>query len=386
MSDRIAFVGTGADPDTRDRDGYAQAYRHAAGYQRIEGCELVGCADIVRENAEAFAERHGIDPGNVFKDYETMLRAVEPDVLSVCVPPGVHAEVVTGSAATGVPDAIHCEKPMATSWGDCRRMVEACDDADIQFTINHQRRIAPIYQQAKSLLDEGTIGELQRIEWSEVNLFDAGTHLFDLSTFFTDSEPAEWILAGLDYREENLWFGAHNENQAVAQWRYENGVYGLAVTGEGEGGDALDPYIALSGTEGRIELGASGGSPLRYRADTSGWTDVDVDEDVWGNPQFSKPRQGLNLVARRAPVLPDDLFEPDRPSHYDRAIEEVVRAYRSGTDSELSAEVALQGTELIFAAYESVRSRGRIDLPLEIDDNPLESMVEEGMLPVGAEP
>lgn len=385
MTDRIAFVGTGADPDNRDRDGYAQAYRHAAGYQRIDGCELVGCADIVRENAEAFAERHEIGPDGVFEDYETMLHEVEPDMVSVCVPPGVHAEIVTGSAATGVPDAIHCEKPMATSWGDCRRMVEACDDADIQLTINHQRRVGPIYQQAKSLLDEGTIGDLRRIEWSEVNLFDAGTHLFDLSTFFTDGEPAEWILAGLDYREENLWFGAHNENQAVAQWRYENGVYGLGVTGEEEGGDAFDPYIALSGTEGRIELGASDGSPLRYRTDTSGWTDVDVDEDVWGNPHLSKPRQGLNLVARRAPVLPDDLFEPDRPSHYDRAIEEAVRAYRTGADSELRAEVALQGTELIFAAYESVRSRGRVDLPLEIGDNPLESMVEEGMLPVGGE-
>jgi predicted dehydrogenase len=385
MTDRIAFVGTGADPENRDKEGYAQAYRHAAGYQRIDGCVLVGCADIVRENAEAFAERHDIDPGAVYEDYETMLREVDPDVVSVCVPPAVHAEIVIGAAETGVPDAIHCEKPMATSWGDCKRMVEACDDADIQFTINHQRRIGPIYQQAKSLLDDGTIGDLKRIEWSEANIFDAGTHLFDLSSFFTDDEPAEWILAAIDYREENLWFGAHNENQAVVQWRYENGVYGLGIAGEEEGGDAFDPYIALSGTDGRIELGASDGSPLRYRTDTSGWTDVDVDEDVWGNPQPSKPRQGLMLVAERAPVLPDDLFTADHVSHYDRAIEEVVRAYRTGTDSPLRAELALQGSELIFAAYESVRSRGRVDLPLEIDDNPLESMVEEGMLPIGAE-
>ena len=383
MTDRIAFVGTGADPETRDRDGYAQAYRHAAGYQRLGGCELVGCADIVRENAEAFAERYGIDPGNVFKDYETMLRAVDPDVVSVCVPPGVHAEIVTGAAETGVPDAIHCEKPMATSWGDCRRMVQACEAADVQLTINHQRRIAPIYREAKSILDEGTVGELRRIEWSEVNLFDAGTHPFDLSTFFTDESPPEWVLAGLDYREENLWFGAHNENHAVAQWRHENGVFGLAATGVGE--DAFDPYVALSGTEGRIELGSSDGSPLRYRTDTSGWTDVDVDEDVWGNPQYSKPRRGLNLLARRAPVIPDDVFEPDRPTHYDRAIAEVVDAYRSGADSELRAELALRGTELIFGAYESVRSRGRVEFPLEIDDNPLEAMVEEGLLPVGAE-
>ncbi|MDX1745174.1 MAG: Gfo/Idh/MocA family oxidoreductase, partial [Halobacteriales archaeon] len=289
--DRVAFVGTGAEPDDPDRDGFAMAYRHASGYQRLDGCELVGCADIIRENAEAFAETYDIDPGGVFEDYETMLREVEPDVVSVCVPPGVHADIVVGCAATGLPEAIHCEKPMATTWGDCRRMAEACEDAEIQLTINHQRRLGPIFRKAKAVLEEGTIGELERIECSAKNLFDDGTHLFDLSTFYTDGEPVEWILAGLDYREENLWFGAHNENQAIAQWRYENGVFG--IIGTGESNDAFGPRIALSGTDGRIEVGADDTSPLRYRSsDTSGWREVDVGENIWGNQRLSKPRKG----------------------------------------------------------------------------------------------
>jgi len=381
--DRVAFVGTGADPDSPDREGFAMAYRHAAGYQRLDGCELVGCADIVRENAEAFAETYDIDPEGVFEDYQTMLREVEPDVVSVCVPPGIHADIVVGCAATGLPEAVHCEKPMATSWGDCRRMAEACEDADIQLTINHQRRLGPIFRKAKSLVEEGAIGELERIECSAKNLFDDGTHLFDLSSFYTDDDPVEWILTGLDYREENRWFGAHNENQAIAQWHYENGVFGIMGTGESNG--AFGPRITLSGMDGRIEVGASDTSPLRYRSsDTGGWRKVDVGENIWGNPRLSKTRKGLDLVARRVPGLHDDLFRPDHLSHADRAIAEIMRAYRTGSDSELRAEVALQGTELIFAAYESVRSRGRVDLPLEVDDNPLESMVEEGMLPVSA--
>jgi hypothetical protein len=40
----------------------------------------------------------------------------------------------------------------------------------------------------------------------------------------------------------------------------------------------------------------------------------------------------------------------------------------------------LQATELIFASWESARRRGRVDLPLEIEDNPLEDMVEAGQL------
>ncbi|AUV82734.1 glucose-fructose oxidoreductase [Salinigranum rubrum] len=384
MTDRIALVGTGADPDDPDSDGFAMAYRHAAGYQRIDGCELVACADIVRENAEAFADAHDISAKGVYEDYETMLSEVEPDVVSVTVPPAIHADIVVGCAETEIPDAIHCEKPMATSWADCRRMADACDDAGIRLTINHQRRTGPIFREAKSLLDEGAIGDLRRIEWSTKNLFDAGTHLFDLSMFYTDETAVEWVLAGLDYREENRWFGTHNENQAIAQWKYENGVYGLAATGRGS--DLIDPYLALSGTDGRIELGASDGAPLRYRSsDTSGWKAVDTDENVWGDPLPSKFRAGLDLAAQRVPGVPDDLFGVDYPSHIDRAIAEVIRAHRTESDSVLDASVALKGTELIFAAYESVRRRGRVDLPLTVDDNPLESMVEEGLVAVGAE-
>lgn len=383
MADRIAFVGTGPDPDEPDSDGYAMAYRHAAGYERIDGCELIACADLVPANAEAFAAHHDIDPSAVYEDTQRMLRETRPDVVSVCVPPDAHADVVTACATTGVPDAIHCEKPMATTWADCQRMVEACERADVQLTINHQRRVGPIYRRAKELVDEGRIGDLQRVEWSEKNLFDSGTHLFDLTTLYADGTP-QWMLAGLAYRDENRWFGVHNENQAIAQWRYDSGVTGLAVTGESA--DVIDPTLALQGTDGRIEIGASAGPPLRYLApDTGGWEEVDVGENEWGDHRPSTPRAGLMAAAEALPGVSKSQVAVDYPSHIDRAIAEVIDAYRTGRESTLAAETAMEGTELIFAAYESVRRRDRVELPLDVDDNPLESMVTEGLVAVGRE-
>lgn len=35
---------------------------------------------------------------------------------------------------------------------------------------------------------------------------------------------------------------------------------------------------------------------------------------------------------------------------------------------------------LIFATYQSARKRGRVSLPLGIEDNPLEAMIESGAL------
>jgi len=53
-----------------------------------------------------------------------------------------------------------------------------------------------------------------------------------------------------------------------------------------------------------------------------------------------------------------------------------------GTDDEptLGARNALNSTEIIFGIWESARRRGRVDFPLDIDDNPLHAMVESGEL------
>ncbi|MFC5279532.1 Gfo/Idh/MocA family protein [Halorubrum rubrum] len=375
MTLRAAIIGTGADPDERDRTGYAMAYRHAPGYRRLDGVELVACADIVRENAEAFAETFDVPSPHVYEEYEEMLAVAEPDVVSVCVPPAIHADIVVDCAESGIPSAVHCEKPMATTWGDCRRMVGACERAGVQLTINHQRRFGAPFTRAKSLLDDGTVGELRRVEFGEVNLYDAGTHQFDLSGYFTDRSPVEWVLAGADFSEENEWFGTRNETQGLAQWRTESGVHGLAATGEapGTGRDFTGCYMRLSGADGVIEIGVDDGPPLRYRTDGGGWTTVDTGEDVHG-PTPGRLRLGLSKLAERAPVGDGASLTPT--SFVERAIEEVVDALREGRDPVISGERSLYAAELPFASWESVRRRARVDLPLEIDGNPLRTLVE----------
>jgi len=57
------------------------------------------------------------------------------------------------------------------------------------------------------------------------------------------------------------------------------------------------------------------------------------------------------------------------------AIQDLADALKTGREPELSARKALQATELIFATYESSRKRGRVDLPLEIEE--IESLMQE---------
>ena len=151
----VAFVGTGPNPaEPVWGESAAMAYRHADGYRRPDDCDLVACADIVREHGEAFADEFGIDAGHVYEDYEEMLAEAQPDIVSVATPVPTHADIVVDLIESGSPSAIHCEKPMADTWADCERMAAAAADADVQLTFNHQRRFDPRCRSAKDLLDE----------------------------------------------------------------------------------------------------------------------------------------------------------------------------------------------------------------------------------------
>ncbi|MFC6793250.1 hypothetical protein ACFQFH_01610 [Halobaculum halobium] len=193
----------------------------------------------------------------------------------------------------------------------------------------------------------------------------------------------EWVLSGIDYREENKWFGSHNENQGLAQWRYETGVRGLASTGTdpGMGDDFTGCYLRLVGSDGVVEIGVEDGPTLRYRVDGSGWTAVDVGATVHG-PTSGVVRAGARKLLERVPGVDERRVDP--PTFVDKAIEEVVDALVEGRTPAISGRRSLCAAELPFAAWESVRRRGRVDLPLDVDDNPLEAMVENGQIGPGA--
>jgi predicted dehydrogenase len=325
------------------------AYSHAPGYVRLDTCELVACADIVEENAAAFAEEFAIDEENVYTDGVEMVTDADVDVVSVVTPVPTHAPIVLDVIRNSSVAAIHCEKPMATSWGDARMMTLQANREDVQLTFNHQRRMVSPYRDVLELLDSDRIGEFRRIEVACGEILDNGTHYIDLANMYNGQTPIDWVLGGIDYREEHVKYGAHNENQALAQWQYENGVDGLATTGYGE--DFVGANLRLLGTEGEIVV----------RPDWSDDTQLAVrgtNTEDWETVEYATADA----------------------TDIELAIEHVIESLAAGEAPELSARNALDATEVIFGTYESSRRRGRVEFPLEVADNPLEKMVETGAL------
>ena len=351
---RVGFIGTGRRKERRDAKGFYMAYDHAAAYLKLsrslpDKCELVACADIVREHAEAFAHANGIPEEGVFTDYKEMLAKCNLDVVSICTWPHLHAPMVIDCAVAQV-RAVHCEKPMADTWGAARMMVQECQRRGVQLSFNHQRRFGAPFRKAYELLKSGDIGDLQRVEIACPNIYDWGTHYIDMCELYVGELPAEWVIGQIDYRTEQLVFGAHIENQAIGMWRYRNGIFGMIATGRGM--EMVGAENRLIGSDGVIEVGVRGGPPLRARRrGSTEWETVDTNGEHLHEPVFIQ-----------------------------RSITEVVDALETGREPEISGRHALNATEIIFAIYESSRSRSRVDLPLKIDDNPLVSMVKAGDL------
>ncbi|MFQ6131938.1 MAG: Gfo/Idh/MocA family protein [Armatimonadota bacterium] len=341
---RVAFIGTGLHRRTGGATGFGMAYDHARGYQGAGGCELVAAADIKRRNVEVFAQEFGV--GNTYLDYKEMLRREKPDVVSICTWPHLHADMVLACARAKV-RAVHCEKPMAPTWGESLKMAAACQRNRVQLTFNHQRRFLEPFQRAKELAHDGTIGELVRLEGACSNMIDWGTHWLDMFFFYNNENPPQWVIGQIDSREYRTIFGLPVENQAICHFMFENGVRAVLFTGYGSN---IGCENRLMGTHGTIEV-CNDQPHVRYRGKGSvGWREIRTHEGLHGGEAIT------------------------------RGIIDLLDALRKRREPELSARRALHATEVIFATYESSRRRARIDLPLKPKDSAFLSMLESGDL------
>ena len=337
---RVGIIGCGSKRPGGQWGGIANA--HAHGYGKYRKTKIVACADINPESAEQFAEQHQV--AATYTDYRKMLRQEALDIVSVCAWPALHAEMTVAAAKAGA-KGILCEKPMALNLREADRMLRACDKHGATLSINHQRRQSPTFAAAKKMAKRGLIGQVRRLEAVCPNIYDWGTHWIDMMRFFNDDVDADWVLAGLDAHSHRQVFRAYVDDQAIALIHFTNDVLGVLYTGEVSPlGDASN---RIEGTEGYVEV-AGGERPVRALTRKKGWVVAEVGNEVHGLDSF-----GL-------------------------AVRDLVRGMEKGTPPRLDGRHGRAALEIIMAIAESSRRRARVDLPLKVKDNPLQSMIEAG--------
>lgn len=121
---------------------------------------IVALCDVVEERMSQAAERIGAADAKFHDDFHAVLES-DVDAVILATPVFLHAEHFEAAVRAG--KHIYIEKPASADVEGCRRIMRAADSADRRLNIvfGFQRRYAPVYRKAKSLVESGAIGEIQ---------------------------------------------------------------------------------------------------------------------------------------------------------------------------------------------------------------------------------
>jgi len=334
-----------------------QARVHASGYAANDATSVVAVADPDVRAREAFCADFGIAEG--YDDFDDMLEAVRPDIVSVCTPPALHRSAVMAAVRSGA-RAVHCEKPVALSYADALAMADAAAAAGTQLSFNLQRRFDPVHRFARDAIAAGEIGDVLSLEGYCPNLLDWGSHIVDLLLFYRDDSAARWVTGQVDVTTDRYVFGAFVETSSLTEIVWEDGVRAVIATGREPATPVLHRQTPLGlivqGTEGRIIANGSGCTVARFDGSISSFeTPYTRDTGAW-----------------------DHGIDPAIFAATESAIDDLVAAVAEQREPALSARVAVAGAEVIFATYQSSVARARVYLPLDRDATTLPQGVDLG--------
>jgi predicted dehydrogenase len=222
--------------------------RHLEAYRTSEEINVDACCDARPEALKSLD-----DAGAAcrrYSDWREMLREESFDILSVVTNGPSHAEITIRAEEVGIPRVL-CEKPMATSVKDAKRMIEAAQTNGTRLAINYSRRWSHDYRRLKELIREGTIGDLCQFYCvcGGGLLACNGSHFFDLMRFLSDSQAVS-ALAYVDKKgTPNPRGKEFSDPGAFGIVRFENGMRGFVDMYEDLG---VPPKIEIVGSIGRI--------------------------------------------------------------------------------------------------------------------------------------
>ena len=114
------------------------AAMHADAIATLPGARLVAVTDVAAGAATAFAAARG---GAAEPDLDALLARDDVDVVCVCVPSGLHAEVGVRAAKAG--KHLVVEKPIDVTLEAADRLIEAARTAGVALTVISQHRFDP---------------------------------------------------------------------------------------------------------------------------------------------------------------------------------------------------------------------------------------------------
>ncbi|WP_274649772.1 Gfo/Idh/MocA family protein [Paenibacillus humicola] len=348
---RVGIIGCG---------GIANG-KHLPNLSKLEQVQLVAFCDIVEERAQKAAAQYGASEARVYTDYKELLADKTIDIVHVCTPNDSHAEI--SIAALEADKHVMCEKPMAKTAADAKRMLETAKRTGKKLTIGYNNRYRPDSLHLKKLCEQGRLGDIYMAKAHAIRrravptwgvfldeekqgggpLIDIGTHALDLTLWMMDNYKPKVVL-GRAYHKLS-----QRENAANAwgpwdpsKFTVEDSAFGMIVMENGatiilESSWALN---SLEVDEAKCTLcGTEGG------ADMKGGLRINGEENS-------------RLYVHEVDLKAGGVAFYDGKTESDSAVEARlwIKAIEEDTDPVVKPEQAFVVSQILEALYESSRT------------------------------
>ena len=302
--------------------------------------EVVAVCDVNEAAALRSAEQFKIP--KTYRDFSELVADPNVDAVFIAVPNNMHAPVAAAAFAAG--KHVLCEKPMASTIEDARRILTAAENAKKSLAIAHPWRCDQDYRWLHDVVASGRLGKVFKVRCHAIltegsppvdgwrfkkeivgggALTDLGIHAIDaVSYLFDDRLRPRTVMTTAG----NFFTNAEVEDTATAIFDFEDG---LAVTVE-----AGWHHIFQNSPHGAIEVFGTEGYARTFP--TEMYLNVN---GAWGwyEPNLHAPRPHIDLSMYAAQI--------------DAFVDHVLTGKRLPCDG----KQGLRNVEWLNAAYESAR-------------------------------
>ena len=201
---RIGIIGAGQIAESAHIPAYQSLPKYAT---------VAAICDTVQERANQVARRFSIP--HVYTDYREMLKAISPDLVSVCVPNQLHYGLVMEALEAG--SHVFCEKPPAITLAEAEAMQEKAAKEGLLLSYNfchrHRGEMKALLQKVR----EHALGDIYGVEviaqrrraipgWGSFTnkdiqgggpLIDLGIHMLDAALCLLGYPKPAYVCAGM---------------------------------------------------------------------------------------------------------------------------------------------------------------------------------------------
>lgn len=332
--------------------------RHAYEISKNENCKLIVACDVDKEKADKIGEKYGAKPVYDFQD----IFNEDIDILSICTPSGLHAEMTIEALKKDV--HVLCEKPMALNLEEADAIISAEKESRKKLFIVKQNRYNPPVKVLKDFVYKKKLGKIVLInssvlwnrtedyynesDWRGTMKLDGGSLMTQCSHFI---DLMIWIGGKVKSVFANMGNLTHpnieTEDTGIVILGFENGSVGSLQYTTSVYGRNMEGSITVLGTRGSVKVGGEYINKLEY------WN-VEGEE----KPEID-PGKGANDYGTYKGSM----------SNHDQVIQNVVDVLINNAEIATNSLRGKESIEVMQACYISAKKRTQVSLPLREEDH-----------------